>query len=155
MIDPAAAPVRGEGFALELPAAAGSVAIVRHAMQGALHELGVPAERIADVLLATSEACSNAVVHAYPAASARGAAFRVALELAGDGAAMVSVRDHGQGLTPSPGGGGLGLGHSIIRALSEGCEIRAPNDGGVEVVMTFDLPAGTSAAGEFETGGPG
>lgn len=152
MIDPAAAPVRGEGFALELPAAAGSVAVVRHALQAALDELGVPAERIADVLIATSEACSNAVVHAYPDASSQKAGFRVALELSGDGAG-VSVRDHGRGVTPNAGGGGLGLGLSIIRALSDGCEIRAPDGGGVEVVMTFDLPA--TVAGEFETGWQG
>lgn len=131
---------------LELAATAASVGIVRHALRGALDALGVPAERVADVVVAASEACSNVVVHAYPEASTPPPVFQVALDASAD-AATVSVRDRGRGMTPRVQSSGLGLGLSVIGALSERFEILAGDGGGVEIVMTFGLQGPGGGAG--------
>lgn len=123
---------------LELPATAASIGIVRHALRGALDALGVRAERVADVVVAASEACSNVVVHAYPEGSPHPQVFQVALDASAD-AATVSVRDRGRGMTPRVQSSGLGLGLPVIGALSERFEILAGDGGGVEIVMTFGL----------------
>ena len=53
-------------FDLSVPATPDSIALVRHAVRAALEDHEAPPAVTADVLLAVSEACTNAVVHAYP-----------------------------------------------------------------------------------------
>ena len=67
------------GFELELAAEADNVPLVRHALRGLLEASGISDERTADIALAVTEACANAVLHAYHGGAGT---FEVAAELA-------------------------------------------------------------------------
>ncbi len=54
------------GLALDIPAEASNVAVVRHALTGLAQSIGMDDEGVADVQTVVTEACMNAVVHAYP-----------------------------------------------------------------------------------------
>ena len=129
-----------ERMTLTLPSSAESVPVVRHALRGMLDAEGVDGTAAADVLLAVTEACTNAVLHAG----------RPELEIEveacwRDGGLEVVVRDRGQGFTPRVDSPGLGLGLPVIAALSQRMELRETPGGGTEVVMDFELAAGTSS----------
>ena len=83
-----------------------------------------------------SEACTNAIVHAYPDAEGD-----VELQAHTEGSVLhVSVRDHGVGIeTPAPRAG-QGYGILLIKAHAASVQIR-DRDPGTEVTMTFDLSA--------------
>src|SRR3954449_10362814 len=51
---------------LTLPARAENVAVVRHAIGGLGEAIDISDQVLSDVKLAVTEACTNAVVHAYP-----------------------------------------------------------------------------------------
>jgi serine/threonine-protein kinase RsbW len=51
-------------FSLALPREALSIPVIRRALGDALHGLGVSPECITDILVATSEACTNVIEHA-------------------------------------------------------------------------------------------
>ncbi len=129
-----------ERMTLTLPSNADSVSVVRHALRGMLDAGGVDGAAAADVLLAVTEACTNAVLHAG----------RPDLEMEveacwRDGDLGVVVRDRGQGFTPRVDSPGLGLGLPVIAALSQRMELRETPGGGTEVVMDFELAADTSS----------
>ena len=88
------------------------------------------------VLLSVSEACTNAIVHAYP-----GAEGDVDLEAQTDGSLLhVSVRDYGVGMEKPAHREGQGYGMLLIKAHAARFQIRNCNPG-TEVKMTFDLSA--------------
>jgi len=135
-----------------LPADSENVAVVRHALAGAIEALGGDREVIDDVKLAVTEACGNVVLHAYDPndPDRRRRPLQVAL-YADNGAVTIAVRDHGSGMlahaahakrTP-----GLGLGMPLMAALARHLEARGRAGGpGTEMVMTFDLtPAAQQA----------
>jgi serine/threonine-protein kinase RsbW len=116
-----------------------SVALVRQALAGMCEALGL-AERLADdVRIAVTEACTNAVVHAYE----EDAGATVEVDASEDGTHLiVVVRDRGRGMGRWSQAGGLGLGLPLIAALTQNVEVRgSSSEGGTEVVMTFDLEA--------------
>jgi anti-sigma regulatory factor (Ser/Thr protein kinase) len=121
---------------LSLPARADNVALVRHALSAFVTEIGMGAARVADVLLAVTEACANAVVHAYE--GKQGGPLLVSARTSGD-ELVVGVRDHGRGMRPRIDSPGLGLGLPVIMSLSDAVEIRPASDGrgGTEVTMRF------------------
>src|SRR3954465_5175003 len=53
-------------LSLTLPARAENVAVIRHAIGGLRQALDIDDQTLSDVKLAVTEACTNAVVHAYP-----------------------------------------------------------------------------------------
>jgi serine/threonine-protein kinase RsbW len=120
-------------FELSVPATPDSIALVRHAVRAALEEHGTPPEVTADVLLAVSEACTNAVVHAYPDGAGRLEATVGWVEED----LTITVRDRGTGFAPRVDSPGLGLGLPVIGSLARNLEIRTPPGGGTEVAMTF------------------
>jgi anti-sigma regulatory factor (Ser/Thr protein kinase) len=86
------------------------------------------------VLLAVSEACANAIVHAYPDAGGD-----VDLEARIDGSALhISIRDYGVGVDTPAHHRGQGYGMLLIKAHAASIQIR-DRDPGTEVTMTFDL----------------
>jgi serine/threonine-protein kinase RsbW len=86
------------------------------------------------VLLAVSEACANAVMHAYPDASGD-----IDLEARIDGPALhISIRDYGVGVDTPARHRGQGYGMLLIKALAAGVDVRDRHPG-TEVTMTFDL----------------
>ena len=130
---------------LTLPARAENVAVIRHVIGGVGEALSLDPEVLADVKLALSEACANAVIHAYAEDGA--GLMDVSLDVAPSLLAFV-VRDHGRGMSPRADSPGLGVGLPLIASLAESLELSNGTDGGTEVRMTFlrepapDLPAG-------------
>ncbi|HYX85840.1 MAG TPA: ATP-binding protein [Gaiellales bacterium] len=123
------------GFELEIAATAPSVPLVRHALRGLLATFDVPEEQVADISLAVTEACTNAVVHAYSESSGQ-----IEVTAARDaGTLAVTVRDHGAGMAPRMRTHGLGVGLPVIAAIAESVEIGTPEGGGTEVRMRFAL----------------
>jgi anti-sigma regulatory factor (Ser/Thr protein kinase) len=127
---------RSSGFELELAAETDNVPLVRHALRGLLEASGVTEERISDITLAVTEACANAVLHAYT--DARGQ-FEAAADLSPAGELVVTVRDYGSGMAPRVDSPGLGVGLPVMAAIADALEIDTPAGSGTVVRMTFDV----------------
>jgi serine/threonine-protein kinase RsbW len=100
-------------------------------------ECGLAGEALGDVLLAVSEAATNAVLHAYLEAGRPGPLLLSARLM--DDIVHVVVRDHGRGMTPRPDSPGLGLGLPLMTRLADAVQISTHPDGGTEVRMTFTV----------------
>lgn len=128
---------------LTLSARPENVAVARQVVGGIGDVLGMDAERIADLRLAVSEACTNAVVHAYERPSEETFGVSVWVD---DRLFHVTVRDNGRGMSHSQDSQGLGLGLPIVTTLATSVEIAElrpaePGEPPVnEVRMTFVLP---------------
>ncbi len=119
---------------LKLPARAENVAVIRHVLSGIGDALSLHPEVLSDVKLAVSEACSNAVVHAY----GEGEPGLLDLEISAHSAQIeVVVRDHGRGMMPRADSPGLGVGLPLMASLTESLELTNRTDGGTEVRMCF------------------
>ncbi len=133
---------------ISLPARAENVAVIRHVLGGIGDALALHPEVLSDVKLAVSEACANAVVHAYP----DGDPGLLDLEIvAGEEHLEVVVRDHGRGMMPRADSPGLGVGLPLMASLSASLELTNRTEGGTEVRMSFDkvdhdLPLADSAS---------
>lgn len=144
----AADPARAEGAAgaphvrFSLPAQPANVALVRQAVAGLADSLGIDPARTADIKIAITEACTNAVVHAYPE---RDGMLEVAMDVE-HGRLVLTVRDRGHGMRPLPAdsdGPPLGFGLALIASLSDEFGIAGGRDG-TAVRLGFDL--GTAEA---------
>ncbi|MCW2992179.1 MAG: ATP-binding protein [Solirubrobacterales bacterium] len=122
-------------LSLTLPARAENVAVVRHAIGGLGEALDIDDQTLSDVKLAVTEACTNAVVHAYPDSEGP---LEVAAYLRADRLTLV-VRDEGRGIVPRTDSPGLGLGLPLIATLAEALELGTDSDDRTEVRMTFRL----------------
>ncbi|MVZ99171.1 ATP-binding protein [Actinomadura sp. LD22] len=120
-------------FALALPREAPSIPVVRRVVGDALRGLGVAEDCVADILVAASEACTNAVQHARASGD-----YRVAGRV-GDGTCRLEIEDGGHGprpvphVPPEPGVlSESGRGITIMRALVDDLDIdRTPDRGTV------------------------
>jgi serine/threonine-protein kinase RsbW len=132
---------------LRFPAKADYLLLARLALAGVARSLPVDQEVLADLKLAVTEACGNAVRHAYDAGEG---SVGVAFVVAGDRLEMI-VEDQGAGIGlppldaewaasgPLPEGG---MGMAIIRAIVDELEVRDGADGhGTVVHMTKYLAA--------------
>ncbi|MGH3135610.1 MAG: ATP-binding protein [Gaiellaceae bacterium] len=134
---------------LTFPAKPDYLLLARLALGGLARGLQIDDEVLADLKLALTEACGNAVRHAY---SAGEGSVRVAF-LFDDGRLEMIVEDQGAGMeTPlslddeSPFGGDVpiegGMGMAIIRAIVDELDVRAgPDERGTVVHMTKYLAA--------------
>jgi serine/threonine-protein kinase RsbW/stage II sporulation protein AB (anti-sigma F factor) len=108
---------------------------LRRALSDFAAEAGAAPDQVDAVRLASSEALTNAVLHAY-----RGRPGNVYVS-----AALVSrqllllVADDGRGLEPRTDRPGLGLGLGLISQVSDDLSIVPRGGGGTEVRMRFDL----------------
>lgn len=125
---------------LSFPAQASYLVLARLGLAGVAPTAHLDPMEIADMKLAVTEACANAVRHAYPDGSDGTVVVRMAVA---DGALTVEVADTGCGLEasrprkPDPdtaGEGGMGL--SIIRAVVDELDIETPAAGGTIVRFT-------------------
>ena len=123
-----------ERLELTLPAEPGSLAIVRRALQNWLARSGVEEVAGYDVLVATGEACANAVEHAY---GPGGAEFHFAAELA-EGVITVSIRDDGS-WRPARGAH-RGRGISMMKQLMDDVQVQS-DEGGTTVTMRRKVEA--------------
>lgn len=120
-------------FEATFPAVPLGVAAARGEMRAVAQRCGMGEGRVADVVLAVSEAVTNAVVHAQ-ASSVTISAQRSGEEL------TVVVSDDGEGLLPRPESKGLGLGLPIIATLASRFEV-VSKERGTELHMTFPCAA--------------
>ena len=119
------------------PATADSVRAARQALARFASEAGVPAEQVEAIRLATSEALTNVVLHAYE---------RDAGEMHVDvnvipGELAVQIADEGAGLQPRIDKRGLGLGLALIAQACDELDIVKRAGGGTELRMRFGLDA--------------
>src|SRR3954468_5499768 len=112
-------------LSLTLPARAENVAVIRHAIGGLGEALDIDDQTLADVKLAVTEACTNAVVHAYP----DGEGPLEVVVCVRDDRLTIVVRDEGRGIVPRTDSPGLGLGLPLIATLAEALEL-ATDDAG-------------------------
>ena len=117
---------------LELPPDAPSVAEARGAVTALAHNLGVPTQSVS---LATSEAVTNCVIHAFRGREGGRITVRAWVER---DALVVQVADDGIGMVPNLDTPGLGLGTSLISQVSREATFES-SDQGTTVTMTFDL----------------
>jgi serine/threonine-protein kinase RsbW len=108
-----------------------SLAIVRHELDRVLGEQSFPSSRKADVRLAVSEACANAVIHAYP--DEEPGEILITAGISSD-VLVVTVRDYGVGLPARRPPSGIGV--TLIHALADAVAA-VDADPGVTVRMEF------------------
>jgi serine/threonine-protein kinase RsbW len=115
-------------------ATADAVPRLRHCIQRFIAEYCSKDARLLEAVgLAVTEACSNVVMHAYPAGEV-GWIEMVAEH--DDGTTTIRVLDDGVGLEAGMLSEGLGLGLGLIRRVAQ-AEIRARPRGGTEVRMVI------------------
>jgi serine/threonine-protein kinase RsbW len=126
-----------------LPALPENVPLVRQALAGLADELGIEAARASDMKIALTEACTNAVMHAY---GDEVGPLEVVMET-NQGRLELAVRDRGHGMRPLPSeseGPPLGFGLALIASLSDEFGIVGSRHG-TEVRIAFFLDGATDA----------
>jgi anti-sigma regulatory factor (Ser/Thr protein kinase) len=118
-----------------LPACPESVGQARHLLADFAAAVGAGERRIEDIRLASSEALTNAVLHAYP--HGEGSVHVTAALVSDD--LWVLIADDGCGMEPQAQRPGLGLGLGLIAQLSDHLTIAPRSGGGTEVRMRFTL----------------
>jgi anti-sigma regulatory factor (Ser/Thr protein kinase) len=101
---------------------------VRSLLRRWLRERGVGDEAAYDIVLASQEACANAIEHAY---GPRGGEFELEA-VAEDGRVRITVRDEGGWRAPR--GGSRGHGMPLMEQLVESIEIERGDDGSTVVL---------------------
>ena len=126
----------GSTYTEEFPAQAESVPKARAAVAGFALAAGFHGERLEAIRLATSEAVTNAVLHAY---AGGGGSFHVTASFMPEGL-WLNVSDEGRGMRPGgTSGGGLGVGLAVIAHLVDELVIIKRSSGGTELQMRFSL----------------
>ena len=123
-----------------LPAEAGNVPLIRHALAGLAEALDMEPTEIADLKTVVTEACMNVVLHAY----AEDEIGPLEVDAwSDDGCLVVRVRDYGAGIRPLADveRTSLRLGLPLIAALTRSFEISGAPGGGTAVRMTVPLSA--------------
>jgi serine/threonine-protein kinase RsbW len=138
-------PPETRGFAFKLTTEPDNVSVVRRALRVLLRSAAVAPERAIDIVLATTEVCANAVLHAYPD---RDGVFNAEARLLPDRLEVV-VHDHGQGMAGSLRQDGPNVGLALTFALAGDTRIETHPGLGTEVRLTF--PTG-AAAGDQRPG---
>lgn len=133
------------GLLATLPARAANVSVVRHALAGLAEAMGMDQTGVGDLKTVVTEACMNAVVHAY---DEEGGPLQVEAIPEGD-ALRIVVRDFGTGIRPeaeSREATSLRLGLSLIAALSARFQIAGGVGMGTEITMWLALKGVTEHA---------
>lgn len=122
---------------LGLAARAENLALVRQALAGFGDAVAIAEGPLADLKQIATEACMNAVVHAYPDDEGRIDVIAAVT----DGAVELQVRDWGIGFRPRPAEpeGSLRLGLPLIATVAESFEIASPADGGTALTARVRL----------------
>jgi PAS domain S-box-containing protein len=113
----------GDPLRVHLPAEPRVLAPLRHTLRRWLREIDATPQEINDILVASGEACSNAIQHAY---GAREGYVDVTLAVVGDSIEVV-VRDSGSWRASSPAQGGRGL--HLMRGLMTSVDLDTGPDG--------------------------
>jgi anti-sigma regulatory factor (Ser/Thr protein kinase) len=120
------------------PAVSASVPSARAALSAFAARAGAAPEQVGAVRLASSEALTNSVLHAYR--DSPGLIHVTAAVVADE--LWVLIADDGEGLEPRADRPGLGLGLGLIAQLTDDFAVGRRSCGGTEVSMRFDLVGG-------------
>jgi serine phosphatase RsbU (regulator of sigma subunit)/anti-sigma regulatory factor (Ser/Thr protein kinase) len=114
----------GDALELSLPAEIESIPVLRRVLARWLAEAGARQLETEEIVLACSEACANAIEHAYGPAPAE---LTVSAAIADARTVVVSVRD--SGTWREPRGGTQGRGKVLMTGLMDSVEIEPGPDG--------------------------
>jgi len=129
-----------ENLSESYPAVADSIPAARSAVAEFAAHAGLSEDKLQSVTLASSEALTNAVLHAY-----RGEPGLIHVDAAVvSGELWVLVSDEGHGLRPADRPG-LGLGLGLISQVSDDFSLMSRAGGGVELRMCFHRRGGGRA----------
>ena len=134
---------------LRMAPRAENLSLARLALAGIGPVAGASDGEVADLKLAVTEACTNAILHAYADGEDNGGQLVVRYRV-GPGMLEIEVEDDGVGFDPDDPGaresnvGGQGMGLMIIRALTDSVEIRSDGTGSR---VTFSKAVGSSGDG--------
>jgi stage II sporulation protein AB (anti-sigma F factor) len=131
----ASASEHGRSVAESYPAVPDSVPRARGAIVRLARELGASGDTLEAIRLATSEALTNAVLHAYDGSPGE---VHVAAR-PGPGTLLVTVADDGAGLRPRLDRHGMGIGLALIAEAARELTIVKRPAGGTELRMHFAL----------------
>lgn len=123
---------------LRLEADKDRLPLVRQALRALAQATGADAEQLQDAELAVTEACANAIQHAYR----HGRGFVDVTIEARAAELLVVVRDAGKGMRDpwNDRGRKSGLGLTVIETVARDVEIRSERGVGTEVVMALPGP---------------
>jgi anti-sigma regulatory factor (Ser/Thr protein kinase) len=117
------APASTDRLALTLPAEPEALITARRALRNWLAETGIEADALYDITLATGEACTNAIEHAYAPGEA---SFDLeAIRSTSD--VLVTVRDYGSWRQPRGQNRGRGL--KLMETLMDDVQVRRDTTG--------------------------
>jgi serine/threonine-protein kinase RsbW len=123
---------------LRIAARAENVALARLTLTGVAAAAGAPPDVVADLKLAVSEACTNAVQHAYGGSSGDPDGQVILRFVVADRELLVEVEDDGSGFElvtreswedGERPGRGLGMGLTIVRSVTDELEIESGGKG--------------------------
>jgi serine/threonine-protein kinase RsbW len=117
------------------PAAAASVPLARQALTLLASRAGASEEQVEAVRLASSEALTNVVQHAYGEGEG---SIHVASAVTND-ELWVLIADDGNGLRAPTRNRGLGLGLALIACVTDTFSLLKRSSGGTEMQMRFGL----------------
>lgn len=117
------------------PAVAGSVPLVRTTLTAFAASAGATPEQLEAIEMATSEAVTNAVVHAYGDDPGD---IHVTAAVAG-GELWILIADDGRGMQARAGSRGLGVGLALIAHAADGFAVASRSTGGTELQMRFSI----------------
>jgi serine/threonine-protein kinase RsbW len=125
---------RQDTVELTIAARPENLAIARLALAGVAATAGASREVVADLKLAVTEACTNAIQHGYGGGGPNDDI--VIRYTVGDGALSVEVEDRGSGFEPgrpsssaASNGHGLGMGLMIIRMITDELSVTSADSG--------------------------
>lgn len=145
-------PHRGGDFATPWtyagPADPTTLATVRRLVRNWLAStVDLDAERVSDIVLATDEALSNCVDHAYRDSPGAGAVILHAGYDRADAAVTIRVTDHGCWTHPYPPElSPRGRGFTLMHALADACTVHGRPDGTTVRLRFHDCPGRKDAS---------
>jgi anti-sigma regulatory factor (Ser/Thr protein kinase)/putative methionine-R-sulfoxide reductase with GAF domain len=122
-------------YTISLPAEPVQLAAIRSMLRTWLAEIGVPDALTYDILVATGEACANAIEHAYGLRPGR---LQIDVSRS-DSRLLVSIKD--QGSWREARGENRGRGLPIMKRLASAVDVVRTSDG-TDVRLTWDLEGG-------------
>jgi anti-anti-sigma factor len=128
-------PLRGAPLELRFPARPEALSEVRHSLERWLDQNGATADEVMSILLASGEACANAIEHAYGPADGE---VRIAA-VVDSGTVELSVRDSGRWRPPR--GQDRGRGVDMMHALMDDVTV-AHEEAGTTVQLALRLSGG-------------
>jgi anti-sigma regulatory factor (Ser/Thr protein kinase) len=116
-----------------------NLALVRQALSGLADGISIPERPLADLKQIATEACMNAVVHAYPD---RDDGRIDVSAVASNGQVELKIRDWGVGFRPRPASSGdsLHLGLPLIASIVDSFAIESPPGGGTALHARVPCP---------------